>query len=136
MWPLVLGPEEDVGDGGFRVGNVSEGREGSVFAVGGDELGEDEEDASGDESEGEYVGKGGDVYEIEVGIGETEPEALAFDLDLNLGGLRCGVESFDEGRGDWPSQDPRKLRLCDLLIFRPSTEDVEGGVLGEPWSTI
>jgi hypothetical protein len=117
MRPLVLGPEEEVGDGGLRVGNVSEGKDGSRFAAGGDNWGEDEGDASDDESEGEYVGKGGDTYDIEVGIGETEPEALAFDLDLNLGGLRCGVESLDEGRGEWPSQEPRKLSLCDLFVF-------------------
>ena len=61
---------------------------------------------------------------------------MALDLDLNLGGLRCGVESFDEGRGDWPSQDPRKLSLWDLLVFLLSTEVAEGGVLGETWSTM
>lgn len=54
MRPLVLGPEEEDGDGdgGLRVGNVRDGRDGSGFNEDGNKWGEDEGDASGGESEG------------------------------------------------------------------------------------
>jgi hypothetical protein len=125
----VVGLGEEVREGGLRVGNVSEGRDGSGFEGEGDTWEEDKGDASGGEPDGEYVVKGGVEYEREAGIGDAEPEEVAFDLGRNRGGLRYVVASLDEDRGVWPSHEPWKFGFGDLLDFRPSIEDADDGVL-------
>jgi hypothetical protein len=75
----------DEGAGGFRVGNVNVGK-----------ISEDvDEDADSDGTSGGVFDVDekellyGGTYESEVGMGETVPEPLVFDL--NLGGFRYVV---------------------------------------------